>query len=212
MSTNAFAYFEVPKALDTNPRYASLSVQARYLYAHLRDTLKLSIKNNWKDSNGYYVRMTRKNMAILLHCSEPTVRKFLRELRGIGLLREKRQGLTRSNLLYVQLLEGENDTTFQSRVKPASPQERKPDFTPERKPLSPNNPYPSKPYPNEPKKDGWKWFIKEGDKWFDRAGKLWQFIDGEVCPYIYGDELKANVAELLGALGMRNEKPLPFGV
>lgn len=189
MST--MAYFTIPKELETNPMYESLSVEARYLYGHMRDTLKLSIKNDWRDDQGVYIRMTRVKMGLLLKKSLPTVRKIIAELVDVGLLKEKREGLTHSNRLYVQLLPGEDVAAFQSKVQKASPPDRTPDFTTEGNGFAPNQRNLSDPNPNERNntKEPRRWFIKPGSIWFEN-GRLWQFIDEDIEPYRTRSELQ----------------------
>lgn len=196
------AYFTIPKALETNPRYASLSIEARYLYARMRDTLKLSIKNNWRDKLGVYIKMARSTIAQILGKSLPTVRKIIKELRDAGLIYDLRMGLTRCNRIYVKLLDGENESDLFPRAKEASPSREKPDFKPDGNTFSPNNRNPNQRNSSQREKKEWRWFLKDGDKWMDAKGKLWQFIDGEVCPYLYGKEYEKHTLELLGQIGL----------
>lgn len=210
------AYFTVPKILDTDEKYKKLSVEARYLYAHMRDTLKLSIKNNWQDQLGFFIKMSRSRMAELLNRSVPTVRKIVRELISAGLIKERRVGLTQANRFYIQMLPGESETDFVIKKKTEIQSKENPDFSPDGKDLSTNKRNPNKPYTNDhnsislgnknlknsSRKD-WKWFLTEGSKWFDnKTGKYWQMIEGEVCPLLFGDELKEGTANLLRQLGM----------
>lgn len=214
------AYFTVPKLLDTDERYRTLSVEARYLYAHMRDTLKLSIKNNWQDRLGYFIKMSRARMGELLHRSAPTVRKIVRELIAAGLIRERRVGLTQANRFYIQPLPGETLEDLSLPKKAVSPSGQKPDFAPDRNPLSPNKRNPSNPHANNPQytslrqknaeatpRKDWKWFLTEGSKWFDnKTGKYWQMLEGEIHPLLFGDELKDRTADLLRQLGMSDDE------
>ncbi|MDL2319311.1 replication initiator protein A [Eubacteriales bacterium OttesenSCG-928-A19] len=218
---SSIPYFTVPKMLDDDPRYQKLSVAAKYLYARMRDTLKLSVMNGWKDKLGYYIKMTRERMARLLNMSLPTVRKILRELKAVGLIIDIRMGLTRCNRIYVQPLPGETEEDLgpkrrtpthpedagekapaPSEQKQTTPSTEKRGFIPDRNALSPNKRNPSNPNPNDPNKRAWKWFITEGTKWFDAEGRMWQFIDGEVERYLYGDEHKQATLDLLAELAM----------
>lgn len=198
----SLAYFTVPKLLDTDPRYTSLSVEARYLYAHMRDTMKLSLMNNWRDRLGVYIKMSRERMAALLGKSLPTVRKVLSELKKAGLIIDIRMGLTRCNRIYVQLLPGEQESDLQPARKETPPSVEKPGFTPDRNAFSGNNRNFSHPNPIEPNKKGWKWFITEGTKWFDADGRIWQFIDGEIAPYLVGEDHVRATGDLLAQIGM----------
>lgn len=133
------AYFTVPKILETDARYSSLSLGARYLYGHLRDTLKLSIMNNWRDEVGTYVKVARETMATFLHVSLPTVLKYIKELVKIGLIVDVRKGLTECNQIYVQLLDGESESDLVSRGKEDPNSRGKQGFTPDKKTFAANN-------------------------------------------------------------------------
>ena len=211
----AETYFIIHNRLDADVRYASLSVHAKYLYGKLRDLLKLSIQNNWQDENGFYVRMTRETMTKLLKICLPTARKVVRELVGVCLLKERREGLNKSNRLYVQLFPGEDELAFQCKVKQSSPSKRKPDFTPEGNAVSPNqrnlnhsevqpeqnkNNEAKRPTPEDVKRDHF-WVLKEGNI-FRYKGSFWIYEDGEVTPYRFGEDLKKDVIDLLASLGM----------
>ena len=129
------AFFAIPKVLNTDSKYASLSVEAKYLYGLMRDRFKLSVKNRFKDTVGTFIYMPRKVMSGFLKKSLPTIRKFVAELVKVGLIIEKRMGLTKCNKIYVQLLPGEKEGDFQTKEKPY--------FTPERNEVSPSNHNPS---------------------------------------------------------------------
>lgn len=199
MTTTA-TFFQIPKALDTDERYKGLSVEARYLYGHMRDTLKLSIKNNWQDGVGFYIRMARVKMAELLHRSLPTVRRIIRELISVGLLKEKREGLTRSNRLYIQLLPGEDEIEFQCRARKTLPFAKKTDFSTDRKPFVPNHTYSDQTHFSETKKKGgYPWFLKNGDV-FMKEGELWQFLDNDIEPFYTKTDLLRIADEVMAGI------------
>ena len=211
------AYFTVPKLLDTDEKFKHLSVEARYLYANMRDTLKLSIKNNWQDQHGFFIKMKRTTMADLLNKSVPTVRKIVKELIGAGLINERRVGLTQANRFYIQLLPGESELDFAPQKKAEVQTGEKPGFSPDGKAFSPNNRnldirHTNNPHNIEPteKNNGrkdWKWFITEGSKWFDnKTGHYWQMVEGEIHPLVFGEELKERAAGLLCQLGLPVEE------
>lgn len=224
----AESYFIIPHRLDVDERYAKLSIKAKYLYGKMRDILKLSIKNNWVDDNGFYIRMTRAKMSDLLQCSLPTVRKVVKELIAADLLDEKREGLTRSNRLYVHVLHGEDEIAFQCGVITSAPSTRKPAFTLDGNTLSPNqrnlsqrqnqptetvkDPVPkysasenNRSYPTlENMKKEFFWEIKEGSI-FRYQGAFWSNIKGEILPYRFGEDLKKATIDLLLQFGMSPE-------
>ena len=135
------AFYQLPKSLFAEDKYQDLSIEAKLLYSMMRDRYRLSVKNNWRDAMGVFIKMTRKAICGLLKRSEPTVRKIIAELIEIGLIIEKRVGLTQCNKIYVQLLEGESENAFPSGEKTDERSAKKPDFASERKPFSPNKNY-----------------------------------------------------------------------
>lgn len=195
-------YIALPKALLRDEQYQGMSTDARFLYAYMRDVLRLSMQNGWQDERGYYIKLSRATIGKLLKRSLPTVRKIIGELTALGLVVDRRMGLTRCNRLYVRLLKGETMADFQPKEKPQAASAKKQGFKPERNAFSPSNPYPSVPNLTEPKKNGWKWFVSEGTKWFDAQGRLWQFTDGEVAPYLTGEAHEKATLDLLSQLGM----------
>ena len=104
----------------------------------MRDRFRLSIKNDWRDAMGVFIKMARKTICDLLKRSEPTVRKIIAELIGVGLIIEKRVGLTQCNKIYVQPLEGESESVFQSSTKGTADSAKKADSVPDRKPFASN--------------------------------------------------------------------------
>jgi len=138
------SYFQMPKFFFTEPKYRCLSNDAKLLYGFMRDRLNLSIMNSqkekgkWEDERGTFILMARKSIAEFLHRSLPTVRKVVRELIAVGLLIERRMGLTFCNRLYVQLMDGENVVPFFGENK--LPLTGNQAFPTEGKPVTPNNP------------------------------------------------------------------------
>ena len=47
-----FSFFRIPKALFQEPRFQSLSTDAKTLYGILLDRMSLSVKNEWFDQKG----------------------------------------------------------------------------------------------------------------------------------------------------------------
>lgn len=139
------SYFSVPKMLDTDPRYQTLSTNAKYLYCHMRDRFKLSLQNNWRDQLGVYIKYSREAMAVLIKVSLPTLRKVLQELINARLIVDVRKGLTKCNHIYVQLLPGEEEKDLYSGRKTGMPSTEKQGFIPDRNAFSPNNHNPNNP-------------------------------------------------------------------
>jgi predicted transcriptional regulator len=97
-----FTFYQIPQELFT-PKFKNLSTDAKVLYGLLLNRNSLSRKNNWLDDNGrVYIIFTREECCDKLSASKPTVSKFFKELNEIGLIEEKRQGLSKPNIIYVK--------------------------------------------------------------------------------------------------------------
>lgn len=96
-------YFQIPQELFTNNFYKDkLNSDSKLLYAFLLDRLTLSSKNEWYDENGnVYLIFTRKEVEEKLNLSDKTVTKAFKQLEDVKLIYEKRQGMGKSNLIYV---------------------------------------------------------------------------------------------------------------
>jgi hypothetical protein len=114
----AIAYCAFFKPLFTDPLYRKLSNDAKILYSAMRDRDNLSKKNKWEDENGRFILMPRTTMSDLLNRSLPTIRRVVRELTVVGLLVEKRTGLTKCNHLYIQPLKQEKQAPKQAEQAP----------------------------------------------------------------------------------------------
>lgn len=127
-------FYQMPKFLFEG-EFKEMSNDARVLYSLLRDRHELSIKNNWvNENNEVYLIFTREDMAQLLGCSQPTLRKSIKQLTNLGLMEEERQGLNKPNIIYLTAVSIENtwnERNFQSRGKES--------FIQEGKNLSPND-------------------------------------------------------------------------
>ena len=66
--------------------------------------MSLSAKNGWIDKNGrVYIIFTIDEAKMALHCAEQKAIKMLSELeKKAGLIERKRQGLGKTNLIYVK--------------------------------------------------------------------------------------------------------------
>ena len=95
-------FFQLPKVFFTNENYKKMSNDAKISYAILKDRLDLSIKNNWVDDNGnIYFIYTVNELENILNCGNKKIAKIKKELENNKLLKQKRQGLNKPNLLYL---------------------------------------------------------------------------------------------------------------
>ncbi len=96
-------YYQVPKELFTNPRYkTTLNNDAKMLYAILLDRMELSRVNGWVEDDGtIYLIFKREELSDILGLCETTVWRAMKQLKAVGLIGEKRQGLTKPNLIYI---------------------------------------------------------------------------------------------------------------
>lgn len=96
-------YYQVPKELYTNARYkTTTSNDAKMLYALLLDRMELSRANNWVDSDGtIFLIFKREDLADMLGICTTTVWRAIKQLKEVGLIAEKRQGLNKPNLIYI---------------------------------------------------------------------------------------------------------------
>lgn len=121
-------FFKLSKFLFDD-YFRELNSDARILYSLLKDRHSLSEMNNWFDDNNcVYLIYTRENMAEMIGCSVPTVRKAFNLLRKYKLVDEVRQGLNKPNLIYLLAVTVDNtrtEKTFHSREENSFNQERK---------------------------------------------------------------------------------------
>ena len=100
-----YSFYRIPKALLTDPRYKSVSIEAKVLYGLLLDRMGLSVKNGWMDSSQrVYIYFTQEDAMALMSCGKDKATKLFRELDkdGIGLIERKKQGQGRPTRIYVK--------------------------------------------------------------------------------------------------------------
>lgn len=97
-------FYQMPKFL-LEGEFKGLSNDARVLYSILKDRHELSLSNNWiNENNEVYLIFTREEMADLLGCSQPTLRKAIKQLIESGLMEEERQGLNKPNIIFLTVV------------------------------------------------------------------------------------------------------------
>ncbi|ADL07745.1 replication initiator protein A [Thermosediminibacter oceani] len=107
----------IPKTLFTSENYRDLLDGAKLLYAVLLERMQLSKKNGWADENGnVYIIYPREEIANFMKISIKTVVRYMKALKEYGLILEKRQGLSRPNIIYVLKPYSRDEEFFTSRV------------------------------------------------------------------------------------------------
>ncbi len=99
--TRVETFFRFPQALIKSPAYAPMSAEAKIAYALIWDRRGLSVANDWQEDGEIYVLFSRRELGSLLNCTEKTASKVMAELRSYGLIREKKMGMNRPNLIFV---------------------------------------------------------------------------------------------------------------
>ena len=101
-----FSFYRIPRLLIKDKRFKGLSSDAKLLYGLMLDRMSLSMKNGWLDAeNRVYIHYTIENIMEDLDCAKATAVKIIAELdskKGIGLIKKKRQGLGRPDIIYVK--------------------------------------------------------------------------------------------------------------
>lgn len=102
-----FSYYMLPKILVTDEIFKNLSSDAKILYSCLLERTSLSYKNKWIDKEKrVYIIFTIEEIMRVLNKFNKTAVKILNELDkdsgGIGLIKRKRQGLGKPNIIYVK--------------------------------------------------------------------------------------------------------------
>ncbi len=102
METRQYKYFVIPQMLVLDEQFSSLSDRAKILYCVMLDRSSMSARSGWIDEHGrVYIIMTRDEIMEKMNCSHTTAHKFMQELIDFGLVKKKRQGQGKPDLIYV---------------------------------------------------------------------------------------------------------------
>ena len=72
-----FSFYRIPKALFQEPRFQSLSTDAKTLYGILLDRMSLSVKNGWLDEqNRVFIIFTIEDVKRALCCADNKAQRF----------------------------------------------------------------------------------------------------------------------------------------
>lgn len=98
-----FTFYRIPKILFTDERFKGLSSDAKLLYGLMIDRMSLSMKNGWLDENNrVYIYYTTEHIMADLGCAGEKCTKVVAELKNIGLIEKKRQGLGKPDVIFVK--------------------------------------------------------------------------------------------------------------
>ena len=104
-----FSFYRIPKALFQEPRFQSLSTDAKTLYGILLDRMSLSVKNGWLDKqNRVFIIFTIEDVKRSLRCADNKATRLLQELEKFGLIERKRRGQGKPCLVYVKNFSAES--------------------------------------------------------------------------------------------------------
>ena len=113
-----YSFYRIPKQLFTLEPFKGLSSDAKILYALMLDRVSLSLKNNWiDDDKRVYIYFSVEDVMEQLGCGKNKAIKCLKELdveTGIGLIQKRRQGLGKTNIIYVKTFHTEEEQTSES--------------------------------------------------------------------------------------------------
>ena len=98
------AFFKMPKALFFDEKFMGLSLDAKVLFSFILERFELSKLNGWKDEEkNTYIILTINEAMSLLRAGENKAIRLFKELEKSGLIRRKRHGLGKPNLIYLDL-------------------------------------------------------------------------------------------------------------
>ena len=98
-----YSFYRIPKTLLTDPRYKSVSIEAKVLYGLLLDRMGLSVKNGWMDGERrVYIYFTQEDAMRMMDCGHNKAVKLFADLEQTGLIERKKQGQGRPTRIYVK--------------------------------------------------------------------------------------------------------------
>lgn len=111
-------FYQTPKALFKNPKYLGLSLGGKLMYSVLRDRLDISIKNEWKDENGYiFLIFSIEELSNLLEIERKTIMRHKQELVQYKLIIDRRLGQGKPNRIYILKPELGDDKSQKSQKR-----------------------------------------------------------------------------------------------
>ena len=104
--TEQFAFYQIPKTLITDDKFAGISMEAKVLYSLMLDRASLSAKNEWLDEDGkVFIYYTLEKIMEDMHCANQKATKMLKELESkSGLIERQKQGQGKPTKIYVAFM------------------------------------------------------------------------------------------------------------
>lgn len=102
--TEQFAFYQIPKFLITDDKFAGISMEAKVLYSLMLDRAALSVKNGWLDEDGkVFIYYKLDKIMVDMHCANQKATKMLKELEAkVGLIERQKQGQGKPTKIYVK--------------------------------------------------------------------------------------------------------------
>ncbi len=98
-----FAFYQIPKILITDEKFAEITMESKILYSLMLDSTSLSAKNGWLDEVGkvfIYYKLDR--IMADMHCANQKATKMLIELEDkVGLIEGQKQGRGKPTKIYL---------------------------------------------------------------------------------------------------------------
>jgi hypothetical protein len=136
-----YSFYRIPKALFTDEAFSGLSCEAKVLYGLMLDRMGLSVKNNWVDEdNRVYIYFTLEDAMEAMRCGQDKGVKLFAELddvKGIGLIERKKQGMGRPARIYVKsFVINDNPEPKNGNIEPDDKEAAPPEVKTSEKPKS----------------------------------------------------------------------------
>ena len=108
-------HMQMPRWLFSDPRYASMGLEAKVAYTFLLNRFQLSRRNGWVNDFGeLFVIFPRKELARELRICEQKVTAAFRTLKELNLIWEKRCGRGDANQIYLATVTPQDDPDYTS--------------------------------------------------------------------------------------------------
>ena len=113
-----YLYYPLPQMLFSDSKLRVLSSDAKILYSFLINRCRLSLKNEWYDSNGdFFVYYKQEEACEKLNIGVSKAVRIFNELEQIGLIKRKKQGQGKPTKIYIfdfaqEISDGKSQTFY----------------------------------------------------------------------------------------------------